>query len=128
MLTIGLTLLYVGFGIVLILSLRVHGVLPLGFARSLELAGTFLAYLGMYSYSIYLWHTAFSGWGPGVLRHVLHIQLTALPGFIFYFVGSIIFGALMSRLIEFPVLRLRDRIFPSMQPIPVAPSPESANL
>jgi peptidoglycan/LPS O-acetylase OafA/YrhL len=120
MLTAGLTLLYVGFGIVLILSLRLHGLLPVGFARLLERTGTPFAYVGMYSYSIYLWHEAFGGFGPGVVRHVLHIQLTGLPAFIFNFVGSIIFGILISRLIEYPVLRLRDRIFPAMQPTSVA--------
>lgn len=56
MLTAGLTLVYVGFGIVLVLSLRLHGVLPAGLARPLERIGTTLAYVGMYSYSIYLWH------------------------------------------------------------------------
>lgn len=114
MMTAGLTLLYAGFGMVLILSLRVHGMLPAGLARLLERAGTPLAYVGMYSYPIYLWHEAFGGFGPGVVHKVLHIQLTGLAAFTFYFAGSIILGALISRLIEYPVLRLRDRIFPVM--------------
>jgi peptidoglycan/LPS O-acetylase OafA/YrhL len=120
MLTAGLTLLYVGFGIVLLLSLRVHGVLPVGFARLLERVGTPLAFMGMYSYSIYLWHQAFGGFGPGVVRHILHFQLAGLPEILFNFVGSIMFGILISRLIEYPILRLRDRIFPVLQPISVA--------
>lgn len=119
MLTVGLTFLYLGFGIVLMLCLRVRRVLPPGLAVPLERLGIPLSYVGMYSYSIYLWHQSFGAWGPGAVRHVFHIQLTALPALAFYIVGSIVFGALMSRLIEYPVLRLRDRIFPAMQPIPV---------
>jgi peptidoglycan/LPS O-acetylase OafA/YrhL len=118
MLTAGLTLLYLGFGSVLMLCLHVRGVLPRGPAKLFKGMGKGLAYVGMYSYSVYLWHTSFLGWGPGFVKHVFHTRLNAVTGLAFYFIGSVTFGILMSRLIEYPVLRMRDKILPAMQESP----------
>ena len=71
--------------------------------------------MGVYSYSIYLWHGGVGAWGPGLVRKMLHIPMGEYLRFTIYFFGSLAFGILMSRLIEYPVLRLRDRIFPAMQ-------------
>jgi len=122
MLTAGLTFLYLGFGCVLMLCLHVQDVLPRALAKPFRKIGAGFAYLGMYSYSIYLWHTAFLGWGPGFVRHVFHTQLNPVTGFAFYLVVSITVGVLMSRLIEYPVLRMRDRILPA-----IPTSPPTAN-
>jgi len=115
MLTAGLTLVYLGFGCVLMLCLHVQGVLPRRLAKPVEQIGKSFAFVGMYSYSIYLWHTAFLGWGPGFVSHVFHARLNALTSFVFYLTASITFGILMSRLIEYPILRMRDQILPGMQ-------------
>jgi peptidoglycan/LPS O-acetylase OafA/YrhL len=122
MLTAGLTLLYLGFGCVLMLCLHVQDVLPKGLAKPFRQIGTGCAYIGVYSYSIYLWHIAFLGWGPGFVRHVFHTQLNPVAGFAFYLVVSIAVGVLMSKLIEYPILRMRDRILPA---IPTSPTAEA---
>ncbi len=115
LLVFGLTFLYLGFGGLIILSLHVRDVLPPPLARPLELAGTFLAFIGTYSYSIYLWHIPFQAFAAGAIRRALHIEFSRAANLWFYFVGSVIFGILMARLIEFPVLKLRDKLFPSPQ-------------
>jgi peptidoglycan/LPS O-acetylase OafA/YrhL len=64
-----------------------------------------LARIGYYSYSIYLWHV------------VAMLGLEWMPAswfrFPLYFLAAIALGVLMAKLIEIPVLRLRDRVFPS---------------
>jgi peptidoglycan/LPS O-acetylase OafA/YrhL len=90
--TFGFTCLYLGFGGVLLLS------------------------LGMYSYSIYLWHGPTDALFPGFVRRLLHISsFNGYERFAVYVVGSLGIGITMSKLIEYPVLRLRDKIFPALQ-------------
>lgn len=96
MLSLGLTLNYVGFGLLLIWSLQWsmwHGLAP-------------LALIGEYSYSIYLWHIGVRTW----VMDWLGIGSPTLPHFVAYIGLSIAWGMLMARLVELPVLRLRDRI------------------
>lgn len=111
MLTFGLTALYLGFGIILILSLQLNGLMGGIAARAAERVGGALAFVGMYSYSIYVWHAAIIGYLPGFLRRASGIDLWHND--LFYYVSALVFGILMSRLIEYPILRIRDRIFPS---------------
>lgn len=69
-----------------------------------------LAFIGSYSYSIYLWHAAllssiFAGLNPTLFL------------FSAYVVVSIGFGIFMSKLIEKPSLAVRDHYFPSNNPL-----------
>jgi len=57
-----------------------------------------------------------------------HIYLPGLVRFIAYLLGSIVLGIFFARLIEFPVLRFRDRIFPGGTQSPVSPDPSLAPL
>jgi len=112
MLTVGLTLLYLGFGIVLLLSLkRQHTRSPV--RQSLSAVGSVLAYVGVYSYSIYLWHLPVLVLGMHIFPRFLHVRMGILSGVFVYFLLSIVCGILMAKLVEFPVLRFRDRFFPS---------------
>jgi peptidoglycan/LPS O-acetylase OafA/YrhL len=101
---VGVILFYVGSGFILIGALR----LP----ESNSLPLKFLGLLGAASYSIYLWHIPVGNWGWPVVRNI-----SGLDGFPFYFcvyvIGSCLFGLVMSRLVEFPVLRIRNLLFPS---------------
>ena len=111
--TVGLTLLYVGSGFLLIAAL-VTPVPDRGPAKA-------LAYVGSHSYSIYLWHMPVTMF---VVPKFIRILGTTENWFVYagvYLIGSVLFGILMAILIEFPVLHLRDRLFPSRgRPLTVA--------
>ena len=69
-----------------------------------------LAWIGFYSYSIYLWHIPVERiFLPLLLPRDLPPQL----GMIAYFAASIVTGVVAAWLVELPFLRLRDRLFPS---------------
>lgn len=118
LLTFGLSFLYLGFGGLLLMSTQIHDVLPSWLAGLVQWVGTACAFVGTYSYSIYLWHGPFQAFAPGVLRRLFQIRFDSLQQFWFYMIGSIVFGILMATLIEFPVLRLRDRLYPAKQILP----------
>src|SRR6267154_1996408 len=122
MLTLGLTLLYFGFGIVLMICLNTYGVLPAWLAVPVSAIGTAFAFIGVYSYSIYLWHEEILEGTPVLLWQLFHVKMGPFTEFVVCFSGSIAFGTLMSRLIEYPVLRLRDRMFPAIQVNPFKPA------
>jgi peptidoglycan/LPS O-acetylase OafA/YrhL len=113
MLTVGITALYLGFGIVLMLSLRIRGILPNVLTEPFVKIGNVAASVGRYSYSIYLWHWPVRSWGFALFHKVFHRPLASIFGFAVYMSLSIFVGVLLSRLVEYPVLALRDRAFPS---------------
>lgn len=113
MVTAGLTSLYLGFGLVLVLSLHLYGILPKAMRKPFSAVGSALAYAGMYSYSIYLWHLPVKVWGFTFLEKMLHVNPGRWTGFSVYVICSLGFGIFMSRILEYPILRLRDRMFPT---------------
>lgn len=100
--TIGFTLLYTGFGCLLVWAVDRQ--------PSRNPAARAIAWIGRYSYSIYLWHFA--------LRDALFNGPPRLASFLLFLAVSIAFGAAMSRLVEIPALRLRDRWFPARTALP----------
>jgi len=117
---IGFTFVYLGFGGVLLLNLYVEGILPKGLAWFVQKIGGTLAAVGVYSYSIYLWHGAVAAGLPALLRDLIHFPKRPVGVFAVYFVGSLAVGIAMSRMIEYPILRFRNRLFPRVSASPVA--------
>ena len=111
--TWGYSFVYLGFGGVLLLSMYVQGIPPSGLALAARGLGKAMAFVGMYSYSIYLWHGPCGVWLPGLLRRMVRFPTGEYGRFAVYFVGTLVVGIAMSRLIEFPALHLRDRFFPA---------------
>jgi peptidoglycan/LPS O-acetylase OafA/YrhL len=118
--TFGYSFIYLGFAGILLLSLYVHGICSGKLARVMELAGSAAAFVGMYSYSIYLWHGPVAAWLPGLMRRTLGFPTGRYGRFAVYLVGSLVTGTVMSKLVEYPILRLRDRILPVSNIVPVA--------
>jgi peptidoglycan/LPS O-acetylase OafA/YrhL len=100
--TTGLTILYFGGGFLLLSLLKSD------FGGSKILRGA--AEIGKYSYSIYLWNLP---------THVWLVKFTNLAQenwFLYaflYWTGTLLLGIGTAKLIEYPVLRLRDKLFPS---------------
>lgn len=75
--------------------------------------------LGYYSYSIYLWHL------PVRVLCARLLWQPLLPHFnwglyaIAYTLGSLVVGILMARLVETPMLKWRDRLYPTRSKSPV---------
>lgn len=79
-------------------------------------AATPFARIGVDSYSIYLWHvTALGIMGQVVLRlhWPTHSALGWLGAAVVITSVAVLVGAALARLVEWPVIRLRDRFFPS---------------
>ena len=101
---VGVILFYFGAGLLVIAALRWKS----SKSRMIRL----IAGLGAASYSIYLWHMPVATWGYSFATKV--IGHDSYPLYLFNaFIGACIFGWVINRLIENPVLKLRDRFFPS---------------
>jgi peptidoglycan/LPS O-acetylase OafA/YrhL len=71
----------------------------------------FIAWIGLYSYGIYLWHVSVISYVqslehhlPPVLRHAWEISGPAIFG--------VLLGIFFTKIVEFPALKLRDRLYP----------------
>lgn len=118
--TIGYTMLYIGYGLILTAFVetpvgRSGGMLGRFFANPVA---RFTAYVGAYSYSIYIWHLSLARHQAAVLgasprlAHMNHLAHFFLLTF-FYLAMAIGIGVILGNLIEFPALAVRDRLFPS---------------
>lgn len=114
MLTYGLTFLYLGFGGILVLSLYAPGgnVPERPFSQRGFRVADIAAFIGKHSYSIYLWHALVGVHSQGFLRLFWR---GIGPGGLFggYLVLSLVVGIALSMAIEYPTLKLRDRLVPS---------------
>ncbi|MEE9230690.1 MAG: acyltransferase [Acidobacteriota bacterium] len=108
--TIGVTCLYVGFGSMMLVALHARSQR----ASLLRPLGPVLAAIGVYSYSIYLWHLPMRALGLEWARGFAGGPLPCSVEMVIYVAGGIALGIVMSKLVEMPALKLRDRLFPSM--------------
>jgi peptidoglycan/LPS O-acetylase OafA/YrhL len=101
--TLGFTLLYLGYGGLMMVMLRTE--MPTEGAPRAALSR--IATIGKHSYSIYLWHIP-------VLVGLQWTKLTEQPYAVaLYFGATLGIGIGLSLLVDIPVLRLRDRLWPS---------------
>jgi peptidoglycan/LPS O-acetylase OafA/YrhL len=109
---VGLTFICVGFSCILAWFVN----RPQSSSRVRRL----LAMVGVYSYSIYLWEVVVST----VFEHV-PVHWWKSPA---YFISAIAMGVIMSKLIEQPMLRLRERCFQgTRRPLISAPQTQHAS-
>ncbi len=105
--TAGLTLVYVGYGLILANCI--------GLPESKNFVARSVAWIGKYSYSIYLWHVPILF---VLSRGRISLRLLLGGGTI-----SILFGALVSKLVEIPAIQIRDKLFPAKSRPPVLARP-----
>ena len=101
----GFTLYYLGSGLLL------SGGMMFRLPDNMFFNG--VCYIGSHSYSIYLWHIPMEMVAEFLYRRMPHNLGTWLLYATVYLLGSIFFGICMANAIEFPVLKLRNRWFPS---------------
>jgi peptidoglycan/LPS O-acetylase OafA/YrhL len=102
--TFGYTFLYIGNALIMMTAIVSDG-------RGTNFLANIVAYIGSRSYSIYLWHFPLA-W----FMHQPQAHLSMVPSDWFYpiyLIVSIVFGILVSNIIEMPMLKWRDRLYPS---------------
>jgi peptidoglycan/LPS O-acetylase OafA/YrhL len=77
-----------------------------------------VAWIGLYSYGIYLWHVSVLG-GIIAIAPRLHGWASVAWLALAPMVLGVLLGVLFTKLVEFPALRLRERLFPRRVDSPV---------
>jgi peptidoglycan/LPS O-acetylase OafA/YrhL len=111
--TWGFSLVYLGFGTMLLLSLYQESRKRPQPGRAVQA----IAWMGTYSYTLYLWHVPMAQVFGSLAPHFPRINQYVLHAL--YFGSTIVVGVAMSKLVEFPALRLRERFFPKPVPEPI---------
>lgn len=124
--TIGFPLLYLGYGGILMLAVHAKESSGLAF---LDRPLNWLSLVGSHSYSLYLWHVFVLNRAPAFVKWLSGRQPSYGWTMVVFFVGTIVLGITMSKLVEVPFLKLRDRFFPSRSGgIAPADQPKAASV
>ncbi|KOR35968.1 MULTISPECIES: acyltransferase family protein [Planktothricoides] len=112
---IGVTFVDLGFGGLICFLLYWQPHLPKGnpIHKIIEATTDAIAFIGLNSYSIYLWHMPVAKWVVEWIKEISPHKIHFVVEFWLYLFGSILLGIFMAQLIEHPVIKLRDRLYPS---------------
>lgn len=107
--SIGFTIQALGFCAMIVLALEhARGVRDMWLFRA-------VAWVGVYSYAMYLWHTLMKTPADVMAARFAAAHVPVLVTWIAVtltqFAGAFVLGYVMTRVIEFPFLRLRDALF-----------------
>jgi peptidoglycan/LPS O-acetylase OafA/YrhL len=109
--SIGYSIQAVGYSALIVLISEHSGAL----ARARLYRG--IAWLGVYSYGIYLWHSLALAPGQAIISHLTRAGWSPVPIWIAALVAQSVIGVsigyVTTRAVEFPFLRLRDALFPA---------------
>ena len=97
--------IYVGYGLILLHALHTE--------QRKEHLYKVVCTIGVYSYSIYLWHKAVNYVLQNLIGRMFQLSLPQELTVVVYFVVAVLWGILAAKLVEMPFLRLRERLFPS---------------
>lgn len=117
-LTIGFSFIYIAFGILLLHFLFVEGLMSKISKLISNQIVLLISKVGLYSYSIYLIHVFVVRYIVGEdYAHKQYLEghytyLQVLLSFVVYAFLSITLGIFISKLVEQPMLRIRDKYFP----------------
>ena len=110
----GLSFVYIGYSLILLSFLSSKNNLNFLYTN---IIGKTVSFIGFYSYSIYLWHIDL---GLIPIQKILNtFQIKNISFFysfmviIIYLFLSVLFGVVLGRFIEIPMLAMRDKLFPS---------------
>jgi len=104
--TVGYTWIYLGYAAFMLLVYRHSGAI-----RHFVLYRV-IAKIGVYSYGIYLWHLAVREACFGLANH-LNPAVRWPVAMVLEYATAIVLGGVLTHLVEWPVLRIRDRLFPA---------------
>lgn len=107
--TIGLTMLYLGFGLILWLVIANESyILQIKLLRPMLKT---LSFVGFYSYSIYLFHLMVASFAMPLLNRISPVKMDGKVQFMLYALMCLAVGVVASKIIEQPFLRLREKYF-----------------